>query len=205
MMHFPCFYINYWIICWPSRSCHTLSIVIIKSVIVVVRLGHKLPTVEKWWKLFLNIQHKQNCYCKHHEELTFTQFVLLHSHCIEAETILFLSKASISPRIVLVPIVPDPFFWSISRIFAKIVGNLRALSSTRLSFWWKIWRHRLSPPRVGYRKSDWLLFFNMFKKSSRSKTVVLVVRGSPEGPITKKDSSGTIWYRSGRLEKNNPW
>ena len=109
-MHVPCFYINYWIICWPSRSFHTLSIVIIKSVSVVVRLGHKLPTVEKWWKLFLNIQHKQNCYCKHHEELTFTQFVLLHSHCIEAETILFLSKASIPPRIVLVPIVPDPFF-----------------------------------------------------------------------------------------------
>jgi len=43
----------------------------------------------------------------------------------------------------------------------------------------------------------------MFKKSSRSKTVVLVVRGSPEGPITKKDSSGIIWYRSGRLEKQS--
>ena len=50
MMHVPCFYINYWIICWPSRSFHTLSIVIIKSVSVFVRLGHKLPTLEKMVK-----------------------------------------------------------------------------------------------------------------------------------------------------------
>ena len=35
----------------------------------------------------------------------------------------------------------------------------------------KVWRNRLSPTRVGYRKSDRLLFLNMFKSSSRSKPV----------------------------------
>ena len=38
----------------------------------------------------------------------------------------------ISPSIVLVPDSTRAFFWSIGRIFAKIVGNLRALSPTTL-------------------------------------------------------------------------
>ena len=75
------------------------------------------------------------------------------------------------------------FFWSIGRIFAKIVGNLRALSSTTLYLRGKIWRDRLSPPRVGYRKSDRLLFLNMLKNSSRSKTVGPWSSWSSEGPL----------------------
>ena len=75
------------------------------------------------------------------------------------------------------------FFWSIGRIFAKIVGNLRALSSTTLYLRGKIWRARLSPPRVGYRKSDRLLFLNMLKNSSRSKTVGPWSSWSSEGPL----------------------
>ena len=75
------------------------------------------------------------------------------------------------------------FFWSIGRIFAKIVGNLRALSRTTLYLRGKIWRDRLSPPRVGYRKSDRLLFLNMLKNSSRSKTVGPWSSWSSEGPL----------------------
>ena len=78
------------------------------------------------------------------------------------------------------------FIWSISRIFAKIVGNPRPLSSTTLYLRGKIWRNRLSPPRVGYRKCDRLLFLNMLKTVADQKpspVVVLVVLGSPEGPL----------------------
>ena len=39
------------------------------------------------------------------------------------------------------------------------------------------------PPRVGYRKSDRLLFLNMLKNSSRSKTVVPWSSWSSEGPL----------------------
>ena len=42
---------------------------------------------------------------------------------------------------------------------------------------------RLRPPRVGYRKSDRLLFLNMLKNSSRSKTVVPWSSWSSEGPL----------------------
>ena len=75
------------------------------------------------------------------------------------------------------------FFWSIGRIFAKIVGNLRALSRTSIYLRGKIWRDRLSPPRVGYRKGDRLLFLNMLKNSSRSKTVGPWSSWSSEGPL----------------------
>ena len=75
------------------------------------------------------------------------------------------------------------FFWSIGRIFAKIVGNLRALSSTTLYLRGKIWRDRLSPPRVRYRKSDRLLFLNILKNSSQSKTVSPWSSWSSEGPL----------------------
>ena len=46
------------------------------------------------------------------------------------------------------------FFWSIGRIFAKIVWNLQALLSTTLYLRRKIWRDCLSPPKVGNWKSD---------------------------------------------------
>ena len=36
----------------------------------------------------------------------------------------------------------------------KVVGNLRAMLSTTLYLRGRIWRDRLSPPRVGYRTSD---------------------------------------------------
>ena len=59
------------------------------------------------------------------------------------------------------PIVPDQYFWLIGRTSA---GNHLGRSG-------KVWRNRLSPTRVGHRKSDRLLFLNMFKNSSRSKPV----------------------------------
>ena len=68
----------------------------------------------------------------------------------------------------------------------RLVGNLRALSSTTLYLRGKIWHDRLSPPRVGYRKSDWLLLKHVEKQKpikNRRPVVVLVVRGSPEGPL----------------------
>ena len=47
----------------------------------------------------------------------------------------------------------------------------------------KVWRNCLSPTRVGYRKSDRLLFLNMFKNSSRPKHVGPRSYWSYEGPL----------------------
>ena len=47
----------------------------------------------------------------------------------------------------------------------------------------KVWRNRLSPTRVGYRKSDQLLFLNMFKNISRSEPVGPRSSWSSEGPL----------------------
>ena len=81
-------------------------------------------------------------------------------------------------------------FLSIGCIFAKIHGNLQALSSNILYIRGKIWSDRLSPPRVGYRKRDRLLFKNMLKNSSRSKQSF--------------DSSGGNLVQIGPIGKNNP-
>ena len=91
----------------------------------------------------------------------------------------------------MVMLVKRPFyqglFWSrqypalfllIGRIFAKIVGNLLALSSTTLYLQGKIWCELLSPQRVGYRKSDRLLFFNM---SARGRPLKVPLFCSPSG------------------------
>ena len=86
-------------------------------------------------------------------------------------------NAPISPRIILVPRVPDQYFWLIGRISAKQSGTY---GQSRTITWW---RYRLSPTRVGYRKSDRLLFLNMFKNSSRSKTVGCWSSWSSEGPL----------------------
>ena len=96
---------------------------------------------------------------------------------------------AISPRIVLVPIVPDLFFGRSAAFFAKIVGNLRALTSTTIYIRGKIWRDRLSPPRVGYRKSDQLLFLNMLKNKNRRPVIVLVLVRTTIGPIKTNYSS----------------
>ena len=64
--------------------------------------------------------------------------------------------------------------------------NSREPASTTLYLRGKIWRNRLSLPRVGYRKCDRLLFLNMLKTVADQKpspVVVLVVLGSPEGPL----------------------
>ena len=47
----------------------------------------------------------------------------------------------------------------------------------------KVWRNRISPTRVLYRKSDRLLFLNMFKNSSRPKPLGPRSSWSSEGPL----------------------
>ena len=60
----------------------------------------------------------------------------------------------------------------------ETIGNLRTITDNHLGRSRKVWRNRLSPTRVEYRKSDRLLFLNMFKNSSRSK---------PVGPRSSED------------------
>ena len=89
----------------------------------------------------------------------------------------------ISPRIILVPKVPDLYIWLIGRIAGKAVGDLRTITGNHLGRSGKVWRNRLSPTRVGYRKSDRLLFLNMFKNSSRPEPVGPRSSWSFEGPL----------------------
>ena len=60
----------------------------------------------------------------------------------------------------------------------QTIRNLRTITDNRLGRSGKVWRNRLSPTRIEYRKSDRLLFLNMFKNSSRS---------IPVGPRTSED------------------
>ena len=87
-----------------------------------------------------------------------------------------LHNAPISPSFILVPRVPDQYFWLIGRISAKQSDNHLGRSG-------KVWRNRLSPTRVGYRKSDRPLFLNTFKNSSRSKAIGCWSSWSSEGPL----------------------
>ena len=91
-----------------------------------------------------------------------------------------MSYNPISPRVILVPIVPDLYIWLIGRISGKAIGDLRTITGNHLGRSGKVWRSRLSPTRVWYRKSDRLLFLNMFKNSSRPEPVGL---RSSEGPL----------------------
>ena len=52
--------------------------------------------------------------------------------------------------------IDQPHIWESNPGLADNNGNYLQRSG-------KVWRNRLSPTRVGYRKSDWLLFSNMFK------------------------------------------
>ena len=94
----------------------------------------------------------------------------------------FVSYAPISPRIILVPRVPDQYFWLIGRISAKQSGTC---GQSRTITWEGLERSGAiaSVLRVGYRKSDWLLFLNMFKNSNRSKTLGCWSSWSSEGPL----------------------
>ena len=65
----------------------------------------------------------------------------------------------------------------------ETIGDLRAIMDNHLGRSGKVWRNLLSPTRVGYQKSDRLLFLNMFKNSSRSKTVGCWPSWSSEGPL----------------------
>ena len=88
-------------------------------------------------------------------------------HCLLKAKEDLLSYTPISPRIILVPIVPDQYFcW-----LAAYLRNNRELADNHLERSGKVWRNRLSPTRIEYRKSDRLLFLNVFKNSSRSKPV----------------------------------
>ena len=89
----------------------------------------------------------------------------------------------ISPRIMLVPIVPDLYIWLIGRISGKTIGDFRTITGNHLGRSGKVWRNRLSPTRVMYRKSDRLLFLKMFKNSSRPKPVGPRSSWSSEGPL----------------------
>ena len=83
----------------------------------------------------------------------------------------------------MVPIVPDLYIWLIGRISGKAIGDLRTITGNHLRRSRKVWRNRLSPTRVGYRKSDRLLFLNMFKNSSRPNHVGPRSSWSSEGPL----------------------
>ena len=89
----------------------------------------------------------------------------------------------ISSRIILVPIVPNLYIWLIGPISGKAIGDLWTITGNHLGRLWKVWRNRLSPKRVGYRKSDRLLFLNMFKNSSRPKPVGPRSSWSLKGPL----------------------
>ena len=96
---------------------------------------------------------------------------------------LIFANTPISPRIILVPIVPDLYIWLIGRISWKPNGDLRTITGNHLGRSGKVWLNRLSPTRVGYRKSDRLLFLNMFKNSSRPEPVGSRSSWSSEGPL----------------------
>ena len=83
----------------------------------------------------------------------------------------------------MVPIVPDLYIWLISRISGKAIRDLRAITDNHLGRSGKVWRNRISPRRVLYRKSDRLLFLNMFKNSSRPKPLGPRSSWSSEGPL----------------------
>ena len=89
----------------------------------------------------------------------------------------------ISPRIILVPIVPDLYIWLIGRISVKAIGDLRTITGNHLGRSGKVWRNRLSPTRVMYRKSYRLLFLNMFKNSSWPEPVGPRSSWSSQGPL----------------------
>ena len=88
-----------------------------------------------------------------------------------------LRKTPISPGIILIPRLPDQILVDRPHI-CETIGNLRTITDNHLGRSGKVLRNRLSPTRVEYRKSDRLLFLNMFKNSSRSK---------PVGPRSSED------------------
>ena len=75
------------------------------------------------------------------------------------------------------------YIWLIGRISGKAIGDLRTITGNHLGRSEKVCRNRLSPTRVGYRKSDRLLFSNMFKNSSRPEPVGPRSSWSSEGPL----------------------
>ena len=76
--------------------------------------------------------------------------------------------------------VDRPHIW-------ETVGNF---TGNHLGRSGKVWRNRISPTRVGYRKSDRLLFLNMFKNSSRPE---------PVGPRSSWSSKGSLKVFLSRL------
>ena len=86
--------------------------------------------------------------------------------------------------------VDRPHIWESNRDLRTFTGNHLGRSG-------KVWRNRLSPTRVGYRKSDRLLFLNMFKNSSRPEPVGPRSSWSSEGPLKvllSRLSSGAFVY-----------
>ena len=103
-------------------------------------------------------------------------------HCLLKVKADLLSYTPISPRITLVPRVADQYFRLIGRISARQSGTY-GITGNHLGRSGKVWRNHLSPTRVGYRKTDRLLFLNMFKNSSRSKSVGRWSSWSSEDPL----------------------
>ena len=110
-------------------------------------------------------------------------FIIIFNYEKNNPLIILSSNTLISPRIILVPIVPDLYIWLIGRISGKAIGDLRTITGNHLGRSGKVWRNRLSPTRVGYRKSDRLLFLNMFKNRSRPEPVGPRSSWSSEGPL----------------------
>ena len=103
----------------------------------------------------------------------------------------------ISLRIILVPIVPDLYIWLIGSISGKAIGDLRTITGNHLERSGKVWRNRLSPTGVRYRKGDRLLFLNMLKNSSRPEPVGPRSSWSSEGPLKvflSRLPSGALFY-----------
>ena len=75
---------------------------------------------------------------------------------------------------------PIPILWLIGRMPAKTIGNNQELADNHLG---RSGAMASVLRTVGYRKSDRLLFLNLFKNSSRSKPVGQRSLWSFEGPL----------------------
>ena len=91
----------------------------------------------------------------------------------------------ISLNTILVSIVPDLYIWLIGRIHVsgKAAGDLRTITGNHLGRSGKVCHNRLRPTRIGYRKSDRLLFLNTLKTEADQKPVGPRSPWSSEGPL----------------------
>ena len=87
----------------------------------------------------------------------------------------------ISPRIILVPKVPDQYFWLIGRI--QYMQNYRELADNHGQSPGKVWHNRLSLRESGTEKMIGYFFKHVQKQYSRSKLIGLRSPWSFKGPL----------------------